>query len=270
MVNLLDKLEQYRREESKLAWEGTFGEYFELVTGEPGDRAAVARADLPDAGGGGGGGGGRAQAVRVLRRGPVRGGEAAAAAGRVLQLGGAAAGGAQAHPAADGAGRRAASRRSWRCSSGAWSGTRAPRRGRSTRSRAARCTRSRCTWCPEALRAELQTEYGLYIEGDLCPVCRHALRGAVRRRGTRTCRSSGSSSPRRRACGIGTFSPSDPKSQDITELTGSIDLSTIGEYGVESRPAGLPLRRRAEHRQPGPDGVRRDAQVRREVPLRRC
>ncbi len=31
-------------------------------------------------------------------------------------------------------------------------------------------------------------------------------------------------------------SPSDPKSQDITELTGSIDLSTIGEFGVESDP----------------------------------
>ena len=29
--------------------------------------------------------------------------------------------------------------------------------------------------------------------------------------------------------GIGTFSPSDPKSQDISELTGGIDLSTIGE-----------------------------------------
>src|SRR3712207_9096585 len=36
--------------------------------------------------------------------------------------------------------------------------------------------------------------------------------------------------------GIGTFAPSDPKSQDIAELTGSIDLSTIGEYGVESDP----------------------------------
>ena len=36
--------------------------------------------------------------------------------------------------------------------------------------------------------------------------------------------------------GIGTFSPSDPKSQDITELTGSIDLATIGEVGVESDP----------------------------------
>src|SRR5436305_789328 len=36
--------------------------------------------------------------------------------------------------------------------------------------------------------------------------------------------------------GIGTFSPSDPKSQDISELTGSIDLAAIGEYGVESDP----------------------------------
>ncbi|MBC7345809.1 MAG: protein prkA, partial [Clostridia bacterium] len=36
--------------------------------------------------------------------------------------------------------------------------------------------------------------------------------------------------------GIGTFSPSDPKSQDIAELTGSIDFSTIGEYGSESDP----------------------------------
>ncbi len=33
------------------------------------------------------------------------------------------------------------------------------------------------------------------------------------------------------------------------------------------RPARLPLRRRAEHREPRPDGVHRDAEVRREVPL---
>jgi serine protein kinase len=36
--------------------------------------------------------------------------------------------------------------------------------------------------------------------------------------------------------GIGTFMPSDPKTQDVSELTGSIDLSTIGEYGSESDP----------------------------------
>jgi serine protein kinase len=36
--------------------------------------------------------------------------------------------------------------------------------------------------------------------------------------------------------GIGTFTPSDPKSQDISELVGGIDLSAIGEVGVESDP----------------------------------
>src|SRR5690625_6942300 len=36
--------------------------------------------------------------------------------------------------------------------------------------------------------------------------------------------------------GIGTFSPSDPKSQDIADLTGSIDFSTIAEFGSESDP----------------------------------
>ena len=39
-----------------------------------------------------------------------------------------------------------------------------------------------------------------------------------------------------RRVGIGTFSPSDPKSQDIADLTGSIDFSTIAEYGSESDP----------------------------------
>ena len=36
--------------------------------------------------------------------------------------------------------------------------------------------------------------------------------------------------------GIGTFTPSDPKTQDIAELVGGIDLSTIGEVGAESDP----------------------------------
>jgi serine protein kinase len=36
--------------------------------------------------------------------------------------------------------------------------------------------------------------------------------------------------------GIGTFTPSDPKTQDIAELVGGIDLATIGEVGAESDP----------------------------------
>ena len=88
---------------------------------------------------------------------------------------------------------------------------------------------------PDSLRAEVEREYGLYIEGDLCPVCRQMLRdeyGGVAEN-VPVQRIAFSEKSR---VGIGTFSPSDPKSQDITELTGSIDLARIGEYGVESDP----------------------------------
>lgn len=88
---------------------------------------------------------------------------------------------------------------------------------------------------PDRLRPHFEEEYGIKIEGNLCPMCRLRLReewnGEIR------------SVPIRRVLfseddrvGIGTFSPSDPKSQDISELTGSIDFSTISEYGSESDP----------------------------------
>jgi serine protein kinase len=88
---------------------------------------------------------------------------------------------------------------------------------------------------PHELRAEIEKHYGLYIEGDLCPQCRYALEHEYngRHEDVRVHRVIFSEKER---VGIGTFSPSDPKSQDITELTGSIDLSTIGEVGVESDP----------------------------------
>lgn len=88
---------------------------------------------------------------------------------------------------------------------------------------------------PHELRAEIQKHYGIYIEGDLCPQCRYALEHTYngRHEDVRVQRVAFSEKER---VGIGTFSPSDPKSQDITELTGSIDLSTIGEVGVESDP----------------------------------
>ena len=88
---------------------------------------------------------------------------------------------------------------------------------------------------PGPLRAELATAYGLYIEGDLCPVCQHRLEAEwggdidqvpVERLAL----------DEKHRVGIGTFAPSDPKSQDIAELTGSIDLATVGEYGSESDP----------------------------------
>lgn len=88
---------------------------------------------------------------------------------------------------------------------------------------------------PHELRAEIQKHYGLYIEGDLCPQCRYQLEHTYggRHEDVRVERILFSEKDR---IGIGTFAPSDPKSQDITELTGSIDLSTIGEVGVESDP----------------------------------
>ncbi|HEV2763501.1 MAG TPA: PrkA family serine protein kinase [Pyrinomonadaceae bacterium] len=88
---------------------------------------------------------------------------------------------------------------------------------------------------PQGLRPEIEKRYGIYIEGDLCPQCRYALEHTYggRPEDVRVQRIVFSEKQR---VGIGTFAPSDPKSQDITELTGSIDLSTIGEVGVESDP----------------------------------
>ncbi|MGH9941104.1 MAG: PrkA family serine protein kinase [Pyrinomonadaceae bacterium] len=88
---------------------------------------------------------------------------------------------------------------------------------------------------PQQLRAEIEKHYGIYIEGDLCPQCRYALEHTYHGRHEDVLVQRIVFSEKERV-GIGTFAPSDPKSQDITELTGSIDLSTIGEVGAESDP----------------------------------
>jgi serine protein kinase len=88
---------------------------------------------------------------------------------------------------------------------------------------------------PEDLRADIERDYGIYIEGDLCPRCRHNLThvydGKIERVPIKRILLS-----EKHRMGIGTFTPSDPKSQDISELVGGIDLSTIGEVGSESDP----------------------------------
>lgn len=88
---------------------------------------------------------------------------------------------------------------------------------------------------PEDLRPDIWREYGIYIEGDLCPLCRTRLQEEFGGRIDEVPVHRIVFSEKNRV-GIGTFSPSDPKSQDIAELTGSIDLATIGEYGAESDP----------------------------------
>jgi serine protein kinase len=88
---------------------------------------------------------------------------------------------------------------------------------------------------PLELRPDVEKEFGLYIEGELCPQCRWLLDnkygGKIEDVPVRRMVFS-----EKHRSGIGTFTPSDPKSQDIAELVGGIDLSTIGEVGVESDP----------------------------------
>ncbi|MGI6064912.1 MAG: PrkA family serine protein kinase [Bacillota bacterium] len=88
---------------------------------------------------------------------------------------------------------------------------------------------------PEPLRESFEKEFGVRIEGNLCPFCRLMLQEKYdgRVENVKVERITFSEENR---VGIGTFSPSDPKSQDIADLTGSIDFNTITEYGSESDP----------------------------------
>jgi serine protein kinase len=88
---------------------------------------------------------------------------------------------------------------------------------------------------PNELRPDVEQEFGLYIEGDLCPHCRYMVdnqyQGHIENVPIKRIAFS-----EKYRIGVGTFTPSDPKSQDISELVGGIDLSTIGDVGVESDP----------------------------------
>ncbi|MCI0182489.1 MAG: PrkA family serine protein kinase [Acidibacillus sp.] len=88
---------------------------------------------------------------------------------------------------------------------------------------------------PLELRSDFETEFGVRIEGNLCPSCRMKLDSQYGGRIEDVIVERILLSEDERI-GIGTFSPSDPKSQDIADLTGSIDFSTISEYGSESDP----------------------------------
>lgn len=88
---------------------------------------------------------------------------------------------------------------------------------------------------PLELREEFENEYGIQIEGNLCPSCRMRLDETYHGHIEQVPIERVLLSEDKRV-GIGTFSPSDPKSQDIADLTGSIDFSTITEYGSESDP----------------------------------
>src|SRR5690606_9973397 len=88
---------------------------------------------------------------------------------------------------------------------------------------------------PSELRTDVERELGVRIEGNLCPSCQMRLKTEFGGDIEQVPVERGLISEDNRV-GIGTFSPSDPKSQDIADLTGSIDFSTITEYGSESDP----------------------------------
>ncbi|MCP3741703.1 PrkA family serine protein kinase [Rossellomorea sp. BNER] len=88
---------------------------------------------------------------------------------------------------------------------------------------------------PQHLREDFQQEFGIRIEGNLSPLNLMRLEKEYSGRIEDVLIERIFLSEDKRV-GIGTFSPSDPKSQDIADLTGSIDFSTIAEYGSESDP----------------------------------
>ncbi len=96
---------------------------------------------------------------------------------------------------------------------------------------------------PRSLRPQFEQLLGVRIEGDLCPVCKHRLTSEEQYKGH-----SGAYKwedvpvvqvhlSERSRVGIGTFQPSDPKNQDISELIGHVDLGKITRYG-EGHPLG--------------------------------
>ena len=88
---------------------------------------------------------------------------------------------------------------------------------------------------PDSLREDFYEEYGIKIEGALTPLNRMKLKEQYDGKIEDVLIERIFISEDDRV-GIGTFSPSDPKSQDIADLTGSIDFSTIAEFGSESDP----------------------------------
>ena len=248
-MSLVERLQEYRAEEEQLKWEGTFADYFELVLHNP-QIAQLAHAriynmimdagveELPD---------GRvrynffadeifglekplAQIVEYFRSAAQR----LEVRKRILLLMGPVGGGKSTIVA--------------KLKRGLERYTRTER-GAVYAIKGCPMHEEPLHLIPETLRDDVMREYGIYIEGELCPWCRFQLEQAERNERHPWSRPGQPFSGRhedvpvvriafseKHRIGIGTFTPSDPKSQDIAELVGSIDLSTIGEVGTESDP----------------------------------
>lgn len=92
---------------------------------------------------------------------------------------------------------------------------------------------------PRHLRRDFEKMLGVYIEGDLCPVCRFRLKGEFQTRyeefPVRTIELS-----KRNRRGIGVVPPVDPNNQDTSVLIGSEDVSKLDLYS-EGDPRVLEL-----------------------------
>jgi serine protein kinase len=92
------------------------------------------------------------------------------------------------------------------------------------------------------MNAKLDSEYEIYVEGDLCPACRRNYEELLQRYEGDWTRILDHIVVHRlilsekNRIGIGTFQPKDEKNQDSTELTGDINYRKIAEYGSDSDP----------------------------------
>jgi len=90
---------------------------------------------------------------------------------------------------------------------------------------------------PEEQREGFRRALGIAIDGDLCPLCQwrleHEWEGRISEVRVRRLLLS-----EKNRIGIGTFKPADPKSQDVAELTGHVNLSLLVDPGLggESDP----------------------------------
>jgi len=88
---------------------------------------------------------------------------------------------------------------------------------------------------PEELRADFKRQFNIHIEGDLDPVDAYRLKHEWGGKIDDVPVERITLSERERR-GIGTFKPADPKSQDVAELTGSVNIQALTEFGQESDP----------------------------------
>ncbi len=101
---------------------------------------------------------------------------------------------------------------------------------------------------PDAYRDQIERDLGIYIEGSLCPHCQYYLDHdgldesnhpfgasfvAQSYETVPVVRVTFSEQQRR---SIGTYAPSDPKSQDIADLVGHTNYAALSTIGIESDP----------------------------------